>query len=68
MSERRKVKLNAKFKGDKVICAKSPEDCTWCIDNKRCELINFYYYPYEDSRECMKERSYKRVKGAMHQK
>lgn len=39
-----------------------------CDKHKECEEIELSLLPYEDIKECMKERSYKRVKGALRQR
>lgn len=64
----RKINLNVKFNGESVLCAKSPEECTECKDKKKCENMDFYFYPYGDLMETMKERSYVRHKGAIRQR
>ncbi len=53
---RKKLKLNIKFKGDKVLCARSPLFCLNCKDKNKCERIETHYYPYapNDIRECFK--------------
>jgi hypothetical protein len=39
-----------------------------CDKNKGCEELELTLNPYEDIEECMRERSYKRVGGALRQK
>lgn len=58
----KKVKLNVKFKGNEVVCAKSPLSCNQCVDINKCEKIDMYYYPYKDNeiRECFKNDERKR--------
>jgi hypothetical protein len=68
MSTKRKLNLNIKFHGDKVICAKSPVECKKCIYSRSCENMTLFYDPFEGINECMKSRSYKREKGAIRQR
>lgn len=42
----KKIKLNIKFKGNEVLCAKSPLNCNECKDKKTCEEVVLYYNPY----------------------
>lgn len=53
---RKKIKLNVKFKGNEVLCAKSPLQCKKCLDNNTCEKMEMYYYPYTNKEiiECFK--------------
>lgn len=43
---RKKIKLNIKFMGNEVVCAKSPVNCRNCKDKNKCENLNVFYYPY----------------------
>ncbi len=54
MSQRKKLKLNVKFKNGNVICAKSPKECGLCKED--CEKINLFYYLFNDIdvKECFK--------------
>jgi len=54
MGQRKKLKLNIRFNKDKVICAKSPEECKGCKED--CEKMELFYYPYNDRdiKECFK--------------
>ncbi|MBY7025198.1 hypothetical protein JW813_09225 [Clostridium botulinum] len=66
--KRKRVRLNVKFSGDKICCAKSPGVCGKCKELNKCELLDMYYYPYDDIKECMKHDSYKRERGALKQR
>ena len=66
-NKRARMILNVMFVDGKVICAKSPELCKGCRI-KDCETMELYYYPYDNLKDIMKERSYKRVNGALRQK
>lgn len=68
MKRRNKIKLNIRFSGDKVSCAKSLELCKGCSNYNICEYMELYYYPYDGAIECMKHDSYKRVNGAIKQR
>lgn len=69
MARRKKVNLNIKFDGDLVVCAKCPKHCKGCKDRNICENMDLYYYVYENIRDTMKARSYKRGKhGAIVEK
>ena len=59
---RKKLKLNIKFKGDQVLCARSPLFCLKCEDNNKCERVDVYHYPYKyaDIEECFKNDERKR--------
>lgn len=52
----KKMKLNIKFEGNEVVCAKSPINCKRCNNKKNCESIEVYYCPYtkKDIEECFK--------------
>lgn len=52
MNNRKQLKLNIKFTNDKVICAKSPEQCKGC--NEDCEELDLFYYQFNrrDIKEC----------------
>lgn len=52
----KKIKLNIKFKGNEVLCAKSPLFCKECNDNRNCEKIEVYYNQFtkKDIKECFK--------------
>jgi len=52
----KKIKLNIKFKGNEVICAKSPSNCLGCKDKEECEKIEVHYNPFtsKDIKECFK--------------
>ena len=39
-----------------------------CSKDHNCEELEFTLYEYGDIEECMRERSYKRVKGAIRQR
>ena len=52
MSNRKKIKLNLRFKDGKVACAKSPSLCNGC--KEYCEKMDLYYYPYKDIKECFR--------------
>ena len=52
MGQRKKLKLNIRFNQGKVICAKSPTECTGC--KEECEKMELYYYPYKGIEECFK--------------
>lgn len=62
MEHKRKLKLNIKFKKNKVVCARSSEECKSCKDIKQCEEIEVFYYPYskKDIKECFKNNDKKR--------
>ncbi|WP_244833386.1 hypothetical protein [Clostridium sp. BJN0001] len=49
-----KIRLNINFKGDKVICAKSPELCKKCVQKNECEKLDLFYKKYtkRDVIEC----------------
>ena len=49
----------------RCICLKNNPKCTNTSD---CDIQTFFYYPYDDLKECMQERSYTRNKGALRQK
>lgn len=51
---KKKIELNIKFKGNEIVCAKSPLHCKGCKDNKTCEKIEMHYYLYTDReiKEC----------------
>lgn len=53
---KKKIKLNIKFKGNEVLCAKSPLYCKDCKDKKNCEKVDVFYYPYtnKEIKECFK--------------
>ncbi|MBN1045437.1 hypothetical protein DVW08_08710 [Clostridium botulinum] len=53
--KRKRVRLNVKFNGDKICCAKSPELCGKCKEHNKCELLDMYYYPYDGMIECMRQ-------------
>ncbi|NFN09417.1 hypothetical protein [Clostridium botulinum] len=59
---RKKLKLNIKFKGDQVLCARSPLFCLSCKEKNKCERIETYYYPYKyaDIEECFRNDERKR--------
>jgi hypothetical protein len=50
------MKLNIRFVGNEVVCAKSPINCNGCDNKKNCEQIEVYYSPYakKDIEECFK--------------
>lgn len=52
----KKIKLNIKFKGNEVLCAKSPLNCVGCKDSNNCEKIEVHYNPFtkKDIQECFK--------------
>ena len=52
----KKIKLNIKFKGNEIVCAKSPLHCKDCLDNNTCEEIVMHYYPFDkrEVEECFK--------------
>lgn len=54
MSEKKKIKLNVRFRNEKVICAKSPDLCIGC--KEECEKMELFYYPFSnrDLMECFK--------------
>ena len=54
MNKNNKLKLNIKFKNNKVICAKSPEFCVNCKNRNDCETLKVFYdpYPYKDIINC----------------
>ena len=56
MSKRKKIKLNMKFNKNIVVCAKSPELCRDCKDNKECEEMEIFYFLFNkrDLVECFK--------------
>lgn len=68
MSKRIKLNLNIKFNGDKIECAKSPEECNKCKQKNKCENLDMFYYPFDNVEECMSMRKYRREKGAIKQK
>ncbi|NRV16822.1 hypothetical protein DFH46_004373 [Clostridium beijerinckii] len=43
---RKKVELNIRFMGNKVLCAKSPINCKDCVQKSNCEKLELFYYPY----------------------
>ena len=60
-----RIKFNEK---NQVVCC-SQTECINCKDIDSCEELDLYIRgPYDDVSECMKERSYKRVKGKIRQK
>ena len=54
MSQRKKIKLNVRFRNGNVICAKSPDLCKEC--KEECEKMELFYYPFSsrDLMECFK--------------
>ena len=68
MTSRKKINVNIKFDGDKVVCAKSPIECRNCSNRNSCENMDLYYYVYEGIQESMKARSYRRHNGAIVEK
>ena len=52
----KKIRLNIKFKGNEVLCAKSLLFCKECKDKSSCEKIDVYYNPFssKDIKECFK--------------
>ena len=63
----RKVKLYTFWHEEKLECCCPPENK--CLKDKGCELMTFSYNEYEDIKECMKARQYKRGRnGAIVQK
>lgn len=56
MSNRKKLILNMRFSKDKVLCAKSPEECKGCGEKRECESMVLYYYPFNDKdiKECFR--------------
>ena len=50
----KKIRLNIKFIGNKVVCAKSPANCRDCKDKNKCETLNVFYdqYPHKDIINC----------------
>lgn len=53
---RNKMKLNIRFAGNEVVCAKSPTNCKGCSYKNNCEQIEVYYYPYtkKEIEECFR--------------
>lgn len=53
---RKKVELNIRFIGNKVLCAKSPINCKGCIHKSNCEKLELFYYTYtkKEIEECFK--------------
>ena len=62
MNKRVSILLNVRFEAGQVICAKSVDLCRQCNLRKNCETIKMFYYPYDDLREVMKARKYRRNK------
>lgn len=64
---KRKIALYTKWNKHELECA-----CNFfnplCEKYKQCEEIEVALDPYADIEECMKERSYKRVNGAVRQR
>ena len=62
-----KYKFNTRWDKDTLKCA-----CLFgnaCCDRfKKCEVLELTLNPYDNLKECMEERSYKRVKGVLRQK
>lgn len=54
VSNRKQLKLNIKFTNEKVICAKSPEQCKGC--KEECEQLDLFYYQFSarEIKECFK--------------
>lgn len=52
MSQRKKIKLNVRFKNGNVICAKSPDLCMDCKED--CEKMDLFYYPFKRIEEYFK--------------
>ena len=60
-----RIKFNEK---GKIACC-SQTECVNCKDKDSCEELDVYLQrPYEGVTECMKGRSYKRVKRRIRQK
>lgn len=62
----KKYKFNTRWNKDILKCA-----CLFgnaCCDRfKTCEVLELTHDPYENLEECMKERTYRREKGALRQ-
>jgi hypothetical protein len=61
-----KVTLLTKWKDKELVCC-----CPLinrCNKEHGCEELEFVLNPYSDINECMSQRTYKRVKGAMTQR
>lgn len=62
-----KYKFNTRWNNKELRCA-----CLYgnpaCDRYKTCEVLELTLNPYNDVKECMKERSYKRIGGALRQK
>ncbi|OOM75486.1 hypothetical protein [Clostridium sp. BL-8] len=53
----KKIKLNIRFVGNEVVCAKSPAKCCKrCANKNNCEEIEVHYNPFakKDIEECFK--------------
>ena len=55
-AKRKRLKLNVKFINGAVACAKSPGLCNECDNNRKCEKMELFYYPFnrKDIAECFK--------------
>lgn len=60
MEHRKKLKLNMKFEGNKVVCARSPSECRECKEIKSCETIDTYYDPFKGIKECFRNNEKRR--------
>ena len=61
-----KVKLMTYWKNKELTCCCPINNK--CSKDHNCEELEFTLNEYEGIEECMRERSYKRVKGALRQR
>lgn len=62
-----KYEFNTRWDKKTLICA-CLQGNPACDRYKTCEVLELTLDPYEGTKECMKERSYKRCNGAVKQK
>lgn len=63
----KKYEFNTRWNKDILICA-CLRDNPCCDRYKTCEVLELTFNPYDDVKECMNERSYKRSGGAIKQR
>lgn len=62
----RKYKLMTHWRNQELVCCCPVKN--QCSKDHGCEELEFILNPYDGIGECMRERSYKRINGALRQK